>query len=166
MKDYHYIPTKGAGVKTYVFRAELVEEADGRWSAGVPTLPGCATWGDTRAEALHNIRDAVDAYIRVMQRSVNKGCVCPSGSLVRLRTLSLCSLAALRQNRLRGSSRSLVDASLLSRGICVALSGQNVLPPPQRGSGRHRRRRRSGAALVSHPFLLPGGNSISEPSPA
>ncbi len=54
-------------MKSYVFRVELVEEADGRWSAGVPVLPGCATWGDTKDEALRNMHDAVEAYIRDMQ---------------------------------------------------------------------------------------------------
>jgi predicted RNase H-like HicB family nuclease len=56
-------------VTSYVFRVELVEEDDGRWSAGVPVLPGCATWGDTREEALRNIHDAVEAYIRDMQNA-------------------------------------------------------------------------------------------------
>lgn len=49
---------------SYVFHAELVEEEDGRWSAGVPALPGCATWGRTRDEALRNLQDAVEAYVR------------------------------------------------------------------------------------------------------
>lgn len=52
-------------MKSYVFRVELVEEDDGRWSAGVPTLPGCATWGYTRDEALRNLRDAVEAYLPI-----------------------------------------------------------------------------------------------------
>ena len=56
-------------MKSYVFRVELVEEEDGRWSAGVPALPGCATWGYTKEEALRNIRDAVEAYIRDMQNT-------------------------------------------------------------------------------------------------
>jgi predicted RNase H-like HicB family nuclease len=56
-------------VKSYVFRVELVEEDDGRWSAGVAALPGCATWGYTREEALHNIYDAVEAYIRDLQNA-------------------------------------------------------------------------------------------------
>jgi predicted RNase H-like HicB family nuclease len=56
-------------VKSYVFPVELVEEDDGRWSAGVPVLPGCATWGYTREEALHNIHDAVEAYIRDLQNA-------------------------------------------------------------------------------------------------
>jgi predicted RNase H-like HicB family nuclease len=56
-------------MKSYLFQVELVEEEDGRWSAEAPTLPGCATCGDTREEALDNIRDAVEAYIRDMQKS-------------------------------------------------------------------------------------------------
>jgi predicted RNase H-like HicB family nuclease len=56
-------------VISYVFRVELVEEEDGRWSAGVSVLPGCATWGSTKAEALRNLRDAVEAYIRDMQKA-------------------------------------------------------------------------------------------------
>ena len=31
--------------------------------------PGCATWGYTRKEALHNIHDAVEAYIRDLQNA-------------------------------------------------------------------------------------------------
>ena len=56
-------------VKSYVFRVELAEEEDGRWSAWVEVLPGCATWGFTREEALHNIHDAVEAYIRAMHNA-------------------------------------------------------------------------------------------------
>ena len=56
-------------MKTYVFRAEMVEEEDGRWSAGIPALPGCATWGQTREEALRNLRDAAEAYVRDMEKA-------------------------------------------------------------------------------------------------
>jgi antitoxin HicB len=56
-------------VKSYVFRVELVEADDGRWSAGLPVLPGCATWGHTREEALHNIHDAAETSIRDMQNA-------------------------------------------------------------------------------------------------
>ena len=56
-------------MKSYLFRVELVEEDDGRWSAGVPSLPGCTTWGYTREEALRNIRDAAEAYLRDMQKA-------------------------------------------------------------------------------------------------
>lgn len=56
-------------MRTYLFRFELVEEDDGRWSAWVEALPGCATWGYTKEEAIQNIHDAVEAYIRDMQKA-------------------------------------------------------------------------------------------------
>lgn len=53
---------------SYLFHAEIVREDDSRWSAGVPSLPGCATWGHSREEALRNLQDAVEAYIRAVER--------------------------------------------------------------------------------------------------
>lgn len=38
-------------------------EDDGRYSVYVPDLPGCASWGETRDEALVNIRDAIEVYV-------------------------------------------------------------------------------------------------------
>ena len=38
----------------------LEREADGGYSASVPALPGCHSQGDTRAEALANIREAME----------------------------------------------------------------------------------------------------------
>jgi antitoxin HicB len=56
-------------VKSYLFRIVLTKEDDGRWSTEVPALPGCATCGNTQEEALTNIHDAVEAYIRDMQKA-------------------------------------------------------------------------------------------------
>ena len=41
----------------------LEEEADGGYVVSVPALPGCVSEGDTRAEALANIREAIALYI-------------------------------------------------------------------------------------------------------
>jgi predicted RNase H-like HicB family nuclease len=41
----------------------LEEEADGGYVVSVPALPGCVSEGDTRAEALANIREAIVLYI-------------------------------------------------------------------------------------------------------
>ncbi len=38
-------------------------EADGGFVVSVPALPGCVSQGDTREEALHNIREAMELYI-------------------------------------------------------------------------------------------------------
>jgi antitoxin HicB len=36
---------------------------DGGWVAEVPSLPGCISQGDTREEALDNVRDAIATWI-------------------------------------------------------------------------------------------------------
>ncbi len=41
----------------------LEQEADGGYVASVPALPGCFSQGDTREEALANIREAIELYI-------------------------------------------------------------------------------------------------------
>jgi predicted RNase H-like HicB family nuclease len=53
-------------VKSYIFQVELVEEDDGRWSAVIPALAGCAAWGYTKEEALQAIQDATEAYVEDM----------------------------------------------------------------------------------------------------
>jgi predicted RNase H-like HicB family nuclease len=41
----------------------LEREPDGGYVASVPTLPGCVSEGDTRDEALTNIKEAAELYI-------------------------------------------------------------------------------------------------------
>jgi predicted RNase H-like HicB family nuclease len=53
-------------VKTYIFEVELHREEDGRWSAWIEALSGCAAWGNTREEALAAIKDAAEAYVEDM----------------------------------------------------------------------------------------------------
>ena len=53
-------------MKSYIFPIELTEEDDGRWSAWIDALPGCAAWGYTREEALKAIEDAAEAYVEDM----------------------------------------------------------------------------------------------------
>lgn len=53
-------------MKTYLFQVSLQREEDGRWSVWIPTLPGLASWGHTKEEALRNIQDAAEAYVEDM----------------------------------------------------------------------------------------------------
>ena len=53
-------------MKTYIFAVEVEQDEDGRWSADVPTLPGCAAWGYTKEQALEAIQDTVKAYLEVL----------------------------------------------------------------------------------------------------
>jgi predicted RNase H-like HicB family nuclease len=42
----------------------LEQEPDGGYVVSVPALPGCVSQGDTRAEALENIHEAIEVYIQ------------------------------------------------------------------------------------------------------
>ena len=72
--DTHVMPVQ-SGVKSYIFKAAIVEEDDGRWSAWIDALPGCSTWGHTPAEAMTALREAAQAYIEVL---IEKGRGIPS----------------------------------------------------------------------------------------
>ena len=48
------------------YKAELEQDDDGRWSAWIEDLPGCAAWGYTLEEALSSLEDAAIAYIEDM----------------------------------------------------------------------------------------------------
>ncbi len=45
----------------------LYQDEDGVWIAEVPSLPGCRSDGDTRDEALSNIREAIIHMIEFMR---------------------------------------------------------------------------------------------------
>jgi predicted RNase H-like HicB family nuclease len=54
---------------TYIFPTTLQQEDDGRWSAWIEGLPGCAAWGQTKEEALIALRDAAEAYLADMREA-------------------------------------------------------------------------------------------------
>ncbi|HVE71169.1 MAG TPA: type II toxin-antitoxin system HicB family antitoxin [Thermoanaerobaculia bacterium] len=41
----------------------LEPSAEGGFTAYVPTLPGCISEGETREDALKNIREAIELYL-------------------------------------------------------------------------------------------------------
>jgi predicted RNase H-like HicB family nuclease len=47
----------------------LEKEADGGYSASVPALRGCHSQGDTRDEALANIREAIELYVETLREA-------------------------------------------------------------------------------------------------
>jgi predicted RNase H-like HicB family nuclease len=53
-------------VKTYLFQVELEQEDDGRWSAWIEMLPGCAAWGYSKEEALEAIKETAQSYLEVL----------------------------------------------------------------------------------------------------
>jgi antitoxin HicB len=50
------------------FRVVLQQDEDGMFAAEVPSLPGCISQGKTRAEALDNIREAIEGYLESLKQ--------------------------------------------------------------------------------------------------
>lgn len=51
---------------TYSVKLEPQEE--GGYTVAVPALPGCISEGDTLEEALENIKDAIEGYLKVLAK--------------------------------------------------------------------------------------------------
>jgi predicted RNase H-like HicB family nuclease len=46
----------------------IEKEEDGTYSVYVPDLPGCASMGRTRRQALANVREAMSCYLEGMRK--------------------------------------------------------------------------------------------------
>ncbi len=46
----------------------LYQGENGYWVAECPSLPGCISQGKTKEEAVHNIREAIEGYVLVLQQ--------------------------------------------------------------------------------------------------
>jgi len=49
-------------------RVIIEQDEDGKFVATCPSLPGCVSEGDTRQEALTNIRDAIAGYLTSLRK--------------------------------------------------------------------------------------------------
>ena len=50
------------------YRVLIDTDENGWYVVECPSLPGCISQGKTRAEALKNIRDAIDGYIASLEK--------------------------------------------------------------------------------------------------
>ncbi len=50
------------------YRVTIEQDEDGVFVAECPALPGCISQGATRAEALANIREAIDCYLESLRK--------------------------------------------------------------------------------------------------
>lgn len=48
-------------------RVVLEPSEEGGYTVYVPSLPGCISEGDTKEEALENIREAIDLYLETVE---------------------------------------------------------------------------------------------------
>jgi predicted RNase H-like HicB family nuclease len=55
--------------KVLEYTAVFQEEKDGGYSVWVPTLPGCASQGDSFEDALKNIKEAIELYLEDTKRN-------------------------------------------------------------------------------------------------
>jgi predicted RNase H-like HicB family nuclease len=56
--------------KIFEYTAVFEEDKEGGYSVWVPTLPGCASQGETIEEALENIKEAIELYMEDMKGDV------------------------------------------------------------------------------------------------
>ena len=50
------------------YRIIIEQDEDGVYVAECPTLPGCVSQGNTRADALVNIQDAIRGYLESLRK--------------------------------------------------------------------------------------------------
>ncbi len=50
------------------YRVSIEQDEDGIFVAECPVLPGCVSQGATRAEALANIKDAMEGYLESLRK--------------------------------------------------------------------------------------------------
>ena len=54
------------------FDVVLLEDETGGYIAIVPALPGCHTQGDTLAEIVENVKEAIDLYMETLTEQEKK----------------------------------------------------------------------------------------------
>jgi predicted RNase H-like HicB family nuclease len=60
---YHYILTMR-------FKIILEEAEEGGYVTYVPSLPGCVSQGETREEAVENIKEAIEVYLDIGEAQI------------------------------------------------------------------------------------------------
>jgi predicted RNase H-like HicB family nuclease len=54
------------------FDVVLLKDETGGYVAIVPALPGCHTQGDTLAEVMENVKEAIDLYVETLTEQEKK----------------------------------------------------------------------------------------------
>jgi len=55
------------------YSVRLIPEAEGGYSVVVPGLPGCYSQGETREDALLNVKEAIRLYLEVADEIASEG---------------------------------------------------------------------------------------------
>jgi len=62
--EFDWVATGGAEMNLKVI---MEPSEEGGFTVFVPSLPGCISEGDTREEALQNIREAIELYLEPVE---------------------------------------------------------------------------------------------------
>lgn len=60
-------------INQMTYTVKLIPEEEGGFSIVVPGLPGCCSQGETREEAIENIKEAIELYLEVADEMANDG---------------------------------------------------------------------------------------------
>ncbi|MBC7811355.1 MAG: type II toxin-antitoxin system HicB family antitoxin [Burkholderiales bacterium] len=88
--------------------AIISRDEDGIWLADVPSLPGCHSFGETREEAIENIREAMSF--------ISKTCLKNARNFIRNSSSLNSSLSSERIRAAVLNNRSVRGGKLRSRG--------------------------------------------------
>jgi len=50
------------------YRILIEQDENGVFTVEVPSLPGCITQGETREEAMKNVKEAIEAYLESLKK--------------------------------------------------------------------------------------------------
>ncbi len=56
----------GGGLKSFLLQVIVTPIEDGRFTAEIPALPACIAHGDTREEAIANIKETARTYLKTL----------------------------------------------------------------------------------------------------
>ena len=56
-----------------IYTVQLFAEPEGGFSVLVPGLPGCVSQGETREEAIENVKEAIQLYLEVARDMAAEG---------------------------------------------------------------------------------------------
>ncbi len=54
-------------IMTLTYRVLLRKEPEGGYTAIVPLLPGCISYGDTIEEAIERVKEAIEGYLETLK---------------------------------------------------------------------------------------------------
>lgn len=61
--SYKILPTFWAQILNMKISIILEEQKDGGYTVYAPSLPGCISQGETKEDAINNIKEAVELYL-------------------------------------------------------------------------------------------------------